>query len=95
MVIAQGMHAVTFGAYHATAIQFIHQIFHGAHQHRGQALYSSMSFGMGGALGSLYSGYTWEHLGPEATFGIAAALALAGGWLVLVWIRPVFTGVRH
>lgn len=91
MVIAQGMHAVTFGAYHATAIQLIHRIFKGVHQHRGQALYSSMSFGLGGALGSFYSGYTWEHLGPVATFGIAAALALVGGWMVVLWIRPVFT----
>ncbi len=95
MVIAQGMHAVTFGAYHATAIQLIHRFFQGAHQHRGQALYSSMSFGMGGALGSFYSGYTWEHLGPVATFAIAAALALAGAWLVWVWIRPEFTGARQ
>ncbi len=94
MVIAQALHAVTFGAYHATAMQLIHRVFQGAHQHRGQALYSSMSFGVGGALGSFYSGYTWEHLGPVATFAIASALALVGAALVWIWIRPVFAAAR-
>ncbi|MEJ2392780.1 MAG: MFS transporter [Gammaproteobacteria bacterium] len=49
MLVAQLLHAITFGVYHATAIGLIHQLFRGKHQGKGQALYSSLSFGAGGA----------------------------------------------
>ena len=88
MVLAQVLHAATFGVYHASAIQLIHRYFKGRHQGKGQALYSSFSFGVGGAMGSFYSGLTWDSLGPQVTFSIAAVIAfiaLVVGW---VWIRP-------
>ena len=88
MIASQGLHAVTFGAYHAAAIQLIHQFFHGPHQHRGQALYSSLSFGVGGSLGSLYSGYAWTTLGASWTFHTAAMVAVVGFLLVMVFVRP-------
>lgn len=87
VVSAQLLHAASFGVYHATAIQLIHGFFRGRQQGRGQALYSSMSFGAGGAVGSLYSGYMWTGAGPVWTYGVAAALA-ALAWLVAWrWIR--------
>jgi len=76
------LHAATFGVYHATAIHVIHSLFTGCHQVRGQALYSSLGFGAGGALGSLYAGYLWDWLGPIETFGAAAAIS-AGGLVIL------------
>ncbi|MBI3899361.1 MAG: MFS transporter [Gammaproteobacteria bacterium] len=84
LVFAQTLHAATFGAFHATAIQFVHRFFTGRHQHRGQALYGSISFGLGGAVGSLYSGYAWGSVGPSGSFAIAAAAALAA--FVVAWI---------
>jgi len=81
VVFTQLLHAVTFGVYHASAIQLIHKFFPARHQHRGQALYSSMSFGVGGALGSLYSGWLWEHAGPASIY-LTAAAAAAGAALV-------------
>ena len=80
---AQLLHAASFGVYHAVAITLIHRYFKGRHQGRGQALYSSLSFGAGGALGSFGSGYLWQGLGPMATFGSAAVLA--GSALLLAW----------
>ena len=91
LIFSQALHAVTFGAYHATAIQFIHHFFQGRHQHRGQALYSSLSFGVGGALGSLGSGYVWTWLGSLWTFVGAALLALLGWVLTQTLIRPAMT----
>lgn len=73
VLFAQLLHAASFGLYHAVAIQLIHRYFVGRSQGRGQALYSSLGFGAGGALGSLYSGYMWESAGPTATFLTAAA----------------------
>jgi PPP family 3-phenylpropionic acid transporter len=86
MVAAQVLHAATFGVYHASAIQLIHRYFIGRHQGRGQALYSSLSFGAGGAVGSFYSGLTWDSLGPQVTFAIAAVIAFVAMLVAWVWI---------
>lgn len=75
LLFAQLLHAATFGVYHAVAIQYIHREFRGAHQGRGQALYSSISFGAGLALGTLASGYMWESVGSMQTFLFAAAIS--------------------
>jgi len=87
MVFAQTLHAASFGLYHAVAIYLIHTLFTGAHQGRGQALYSSLSFGAGGAAGSLASGYLWSGVSPQAVFLMAAATSL----LALV---VVYGGIR-
>ncbi|MES9925504.1 MAG: MFS transporter [Candidatus Thiodiazotropha endolucinida] len=83
VLLAQVMHAATFGTFHAAAIHLVHHYFIGRHQGRGQALYSSISFGAGGAFGSLLSGYLWSGIGPAATFWIAAAYALLA--VVIAW----------
>ncbi|MCB1790881.1 MAG: MFS transporter [Gammaproteobacteria bacterium] len=76
--VAQLLHAATFGTFHAASIHLVHHYFRGRLQGRGQALYSSLSFGAGGAVGSLASGYVWEGLGAQWTFVVAAATAAAG-----------------
>ncbi len=91
MVCAQLLHAASFGAFHAAAIQIVHGLFTGRHQHRGQAIYGSLSFGLGGAAGSYYSGHTWDTLGALPTFGIAALLAL-GACLAALGMRRQVAG---
>lgn len=88
ILFAQLLHAASFGIYHAVIIHLIHTFFTGEHQGRGQALYSSISFGAGGAVGSLASGYLWEGVGSTATYSLAAITSLLA-WL-LVWraIKP-------
>lgn len=83
MIFAQLLHAASFGAFHAAAIQIVHSFFTGRHQHRGQAIYGSLSFGLGGAAGSYYSGHTWDTLGALPTFAIAGLLALGACVAVL------------
>jgi PPP family 3-phenylpropionic acid transporter len=78
-VAAQTLHAASFGTFHAAAIHQVHQYFPGATQGRGQALYNSISFGVGGAFGSLVSGLLWSGVGASLTFVVAAAFA-ALGW---------------
>jgi PPP family 3-phenylpropionic acid transporter len=75
IVLAQLLHGLTFGAYHAAAIAAINRWFPGRCQARGQALYSSISFGAGGLLGSLLSGWTWERLGAGLTYTLSSAFA--------------------
>jgi PPP family 3-phenylpropionic acid transporter len=85
---AQVLHAATFGSYHAAAVAAVHHYFRGRHQAQGQALYTSLSFGAGGAIGALASGYTWEALGPAVTFSSGSAAALVGLVLILWRVRP-------
>ncbi|TNG02862.1 MAG: MFS transporter [Gammaproteobacteria bacterium] len=87
MFIAQTFHAATFGMYHAIAIYLIHHYFTGKMQGRGQALYSSISFGAGGALGSLVSGYTWDMIGGTGTYVIASAGVFIAVIIALIGVR--------
>lgn len=86
MVFAQLLHGLTFGAYHASAIAAVNQWFPGQAQARGQALYSSLSFGAGGLLGALISGRTWDAWGAGWTFTLGSAFALLGFLLIWGWV---------
>lgn len=77
-IAAQSLHAASFGVFHAAAIHLTHHYFPGRTQGRGQALYSSLSFGVGGAIGSLISGALWTAAGAPTTYAVAAGFAAAG-----------------
>jgi len=87
MFFSQIMHAATFGLYHAVAIYFIHHYFTGKLQGRGQALYSSLSFGAGGALGSLVSGYSWGTLGSTVTYLTASGSVMVAVVIAIIGIK--------
>ncbi len=91
LLFAQLLHAASFGTFHAAAIAWVHHYFVGKNQGRGQALYSSIGFGAGGALGSLLSGYLWLSPGPTATFSLAALTSLIGFGIGLRWLVPINT----
>lgn len=84
LVLAQFMHAVTFGMFHAVMIHLIHHLFTGVHQGRGQGLFNSLCYGAGAGVGSLLSGYAWQSWGAQASFTLAAAVSAVGGVIVLV-----------
>ncbi|MFZ0254447.1 MAG: MFS transporter [Gammaproteobacteria bacterium] len=96
-LMAQSLHAASFGVYHAVAIQLFHAFFVGKLQGRGQALYSSLSFGAGGALGSIMSGMLWDWAGPANTYLIAAGVSTIGFIVAWRWIRDSepARAVRH
>ena len=81
VLAAQLLHAASFGVFHASAVALVHRLFPSRHQGKGQALYSSLSFGAGGAVGSLYSGYLWERWNLETSFFLAAGIAFLGAIL--------------
>lgn len=90
LILAQLLHAISFALFHAVAIQMIAEMFPQHLQGRGQGLYSSVSFGMGGAIGAFYAGQTWDGLGGQNVYLIAAGLSLLAGVLML-WLQPVRT----
>lgn len=78
LLIAQAMHGLTFGVHHAAAIAAVNQWFPQHIHARGQALYSSLSFGGGGLFGGLVSGLVWDPLGAGWAFTLGACFALIG-----------------
>ena len=85
LLFAQLLHAASYGLFHAAAIHLIDEYFPGSIQGRGQALFASISFGLGGSLGSLVSGYTWNSIGPSYVYLLAMGIALVA-LVQFVWI---------
>lgn len=78
LFFAQLLHAVTFAVHHSASILTIQQWFPGAAAARGQALYVSIAYGVGGSTGSLLAAWLWERFDPSAAFLSSSAAALLG-----------------
>jgi PPP family 3-phenylpropionic acid transporter len=89
IIFSQTLHAASFGLYHAVMIFLIHSLFTGSHQGRGQALYSSISFGAGGAAGTLVSGYLWAEMSPQTMYFVAALTSAVALLVVLFYVRNI------
>ncbi len=86
LLAAQTLHAASFGSFHAAAIGVVHKLFRGRHQARGQAIYGSLAYGLGGTVGGLASGYAWGGLGAGPTFTLAAGCALLAAAVLWRWL---------
>lgn len=94
MAAMQLLHALTFGAYHASSVAVVHRLFAGGLEVRGQALYASFCYGFGGACGTLLSGWLWEHLGASWTFTASGLCGVAGACMILMIRRAIAVHLR-
>jgi len=76
LLAAQILHAATFGTHHSASVMRMQRWFSGPLQASGQALYISISYGLGGTAGGLLMSLCWDHYGAAAVFVTAAILAL-------------------
>lgn len=84
VIATQLIHALSFGLTHATAVHFIHHFFPAHFQSRGQAIYISLSFGIGGAIGYYAAGWLWQDgQGAALAFSFAGLAAALGAVLLL------------
>ncbi|MGB0664749.1 MAG: MFS transporter [Pontibacterium sp.] len=84
LLLGQLAHAATFGAMHVAGIALVQVYFKPKQQGQGQALFSSLGFGLGGALGAFAAGYLWLWGGESLTFGVSALASLLA--LVLLFV---------
>ncbi|WP_223793429.1 MFS transporter [Marinobacter sp. F4216] len=78
LIFAQCLHAASYGALHAVSVGFIQNAFGKDHHGQGQALYSGLTFGAGGALGAWLSGFLVEGGSTSLAFwGSAAVIVVA------------------
>lgn len=87
LLIAQVLHAATFGVHHSASVATLQRWFSGALQARGQALFISISYGLGGSLGGLLLSACWDTFGAQLVYLIAAMLALAGAGMAMLSYR--------
>ena len=78
LIFAQSLHAATFGSFHAASVEVITYFFHGRHQAKGQAIYNSVAYGIGGTIGGVAGGYALQYLGGQQTFILASIFPLLG-----------------
>ncbi|MGZ5075003.1 MAG: MFS transporter [Methylobacter sp.] len=86
LLFAQLLHAATFGGAHVAAIHLVHLYFGDRHQGKGQALYASITFGLGGMVGSYYSGYFWDSAGATIVYSTAAAFCSIAFVIAYLWV---------
>ena len=82
LLIGQVLHAFTFAAHHSASIKYMQGWFQSGMQARGQALYTSVSYGLGGTIGGLAAGWVWEKFGPNHAFGMSALACLIAYWSI-------------
>jgi PPP family 3-phenylpropionic acid transporter len=76
LIVSQCLHAFSFGLLHVVSIKYIAIFYPGKQQLHGQALYSGLGFGLGGALGAYIAGLAWAAYGATWVFLAAATIAL-------------------
>ena len=94
LLVAQSLHAFTFGSFHAASVEVITQFFNGRHQAKGQAIYNSVAYGIGGTIGGLAGGYALQYWGGETTFLLAAIFPLLGFFVIALGLKLAQTHGR-
>lgn len=85
LLFAQLLHAWSFAVAHAVSIDIVRRLFN-QHKSQGQSLYSSASFGAGGALGALMGGLLWDNH-ASLTFLVGAVAAIAAFVICWRWLQ--------
>lgn len=98
LLFAQLLHSATFAAHHSASVLSMQRWFAGPLQARGQALYISISYGLGGSFGGLLLSAFWNDIDGRAVFFAAAALASLG-WIAALlsyrWQTPAPAAAVH
>jgi PPP family 3-phenylpropionic acid transporter len=83
LVLTQTTHAITFGAQHAACITLVSRYFPGRLRGRGQALYTTLGYGLSGVLGGVAGGALIERWGYPAVFWASSGSALLSALCLL------------
>jgi len=88
LILAQILHAATFGSFHVASVELVSVHFNREHHSRGQSIYNSITYGLGGTIGGLGGGLMIDQYGAASTFMFSSILPLIG-------FIVIFFGLRH
>jgi len=83
--LLQLLHAVTYAAFHITALVWVQRWAPVEQSAAAQGWFSSASFGVGVSLGMVGGGWVISQVGFVAAWWLSAAIALLALW----WVRPM------
>jgi PPP family 3-phenylpropionic acid transporter len=83
LLLTQLTHAVTFAAQHAACITLVARYFPGRLRGRGQALYTTLGYGLSGVVGGVAGGALIERWGYPAVFWASSGAALLAALCLL------------
>ena len=89
IIFAQILHAATFGSFHVSSIHIVEYFFNKDHHARGQSLYNSITYGVGGAVGGIGGGYMIEKVGANLAFSLSAVLPLMAFIIVFYGLKKI------
>lgn len=95
LLLAQILHAATFAAHHSASVQIVQNWFKGSTAVRGQALYTTIAYGLGGSIGGIVAGVVWTDIGPEHVFGLAFVSCVIGYVSILQSKRSARLAALH
>ncbi len=90
ILLAQGLHALTYGVFHMASILFIDRLVPAAAKTLGQAVNNALTYGLGLMVGFFLNGALYGVIGSAGLFKLSSLIALTGGAL-LAW----FLGTAH
>ncbi len=87
LVFAQILHAFTFSASHSSILELIKIHFGNKEQDKGLLIYSSFCLAGATAIGTIFSGVTWE--ANMNIFAISSAIAVLAACIIYYWSRKI------
>ena len=97
LVSVQVLHAFSFGTFYMAAMRSLVELVPDELRATGQGLFVACTFGLGGGLGSLLSGWSYEQLGGHAMFAGAAGVSALTIVLALTFVstpKPTDRDIR-
>jgi PPP family 3-phenylpropionic acid transporter len=96
LILAQILHAATFGSFHVASVELVSVHFNREHHSRGQSIYNSITYGLGGTIGGLGGGLMIDQYGAASTFMLSSILPLIGFIVIFFGLRNTYkTGKKN
>lgn len=87
LALVQLLHCMGFAVLHFAIVLTAQRSFPAGAAARGQALFSSVGYGIGGTLGSLVGGLIWSAISPTASYLFAAIVVVCAAFCAAFGLR--------
>ncbi|MFO7839931.1 MAG: MFS transporter [Desulfosalsimonadaceae bacterium] len=87
ILLAQLLHAFTYGAFHVASILYIDRLTPAEAKTLGQAVNNAVTYGLGMMSGFFLNGYLFDIIGARPLFALSGGIAAAGGLLMLASLK--------
>jgi PPP family 3-phenylpropionic acid transporter len=87
LALSQLLHCLGFAVLHYAMVLTAQRLFPETLRSRGQAVFSSVGYGLGGMLGNLLAGVIWVAFSPRASYVTAAFIVVCAAVLAGLGLR--------